>query len=190
MQKLQPLKKSPIKFGHLLGASYVPINRCPSHGVPVIFAVSFLTGLAPTWSISSLWAREVLPLAPLAGATIDWYHLRMPVFLLEVMPLSAPWAASPQVLLWWGAQQESVETGVLPCSMTLAPWGHWGRGNCNIYLEAMWNNNFSFCPQRLKNSLLSWDDTISPAYCFCLALYLFFLKDTCLFCPTLPYSKK
>lgn len=128
MQKLQPLKKSPIKFGHSLGASCVPINQCPSHSLPVIFAVSFLTGLAPTWSISSLWAREVVPLAPVAGATVDWYHLRIPVSLLEVMPLSAPWAASPQVLLWWGAQQASVETGVLPCSITLAPWGHWGRG--------------------------------------------------------------
>ena len=157
---------------HSLGTRWVPHMYLWAN-VPVAVFLWHLqcpsfTSLAPMWSWSSLWAREVLHLVPLTGTTIDWYHLRMLVSLPEVMHLSVPWAASPHALLWWWAQQGSIETGSpLPYgsgSLGLLRKDELQHSLLGSHLE---NNNFSFRPHSKTKSFESgWHPFTSWLFLF------------------------
>lgn len=143
------------------------MSQCPSRSLPVTSAVSFLYQPGPHVELVFSLSQR----GSTSGTTdwyLDWYHLRMLVSLPEVMHLSVPWAASPHALLWWWAQQGSIETGSpLPYgsgSLGLLRKDELQHSLLGSHLE---NNNFSFRPHSKTKSFESgWHPFTSWLFLF------------------------
>lgn len=114
----------------------------------------FLTSSVPRWSFSSLWDTQRSYLS-----IIDWYHLRTPLTLWEVVPLHGPWPASSQgVMLVDSARKQRNQWCSLSFSYLSGSLWLLGKEELEdlICLEVSWKTISASTPKGSKIKSFEW----------------------------------